>query len=161
MCIRDRFDIHQIDPELFVGPCPMGPEDSRALAAAGVGGVLSLQTDEDLRALGLRWEVLWGGHVAAGLAVLRVPIRDFDKKNLAASVEDALLALDHLASGGKPVYVHCTAGLNRSPTIVIAALAKRHRLSLEDATERLMRAHPGAIPYVETLARWAKKLPPR
>jgi len=148
---------HLVEPGLWVGSCPTGTESSRALAAAGVGAVLCLQTDEDLRALGLRWEVIWGAHVAAGLIVERVPIRDFDKRDLSTRVEPALAALEGLAEGGRGVYVHCTAGLNRSPTIVIAALAARHGLSLDEAHARLMAAHPDAVPYVDALTRWWKK----
>ncbi|MCC6623506.1 MAG: dual specificity protein phosphatase family protein [Deltaproteobacteria bacterium] len=148
---------HLVEPGLWVGSCPTGAESSRALAAAGVGAVLSLQTDDDLRALGLRWEVIWGAHVAAGLAVARVPIRDFDKRHLAASVEDALAALEELAEGGRGVFVHCTAGLNRSTTIVIAALAARHDITLDEAARRLMAAHPDAFPYVDALERWWKR----
>jgi len=151
-------EIHAVEPGLWVGPCPIDPDDSRALVAQGVGAILSLQTDEDLRRLGLRWEVVWGGHVAAGLAVSRVPIRDLDRKDLTAHVEAALEALDELAQGGRGVYVHCTAGLNRSPTICIAALARRHGLSLDDAQARLLAAHPNAVPYIDTLTRWHKRL---
>lgn len=150
------FRFHRVDSDLYVGPCPTEPEDSRALTAAGVGALLSLQTDEDLRALGLRWEVLWQGHVGAGLAVERVPIRDFDKRDLAAKVGDAVLAWQRLAETGRPVYIHCTAGLNRSPTVTIAVLASRHGLSLDDAAVRLMAAHPDAMPYVDALAKWWK-----
>ncbi|MFO0749917.1 MAG: dual specificity protein phosphatase family protein [Myxococcota bacterium] len=148
--------LHQIDPTLWVGSCPVDAEDSRALAAQGIGAVLSLQTDTDLKALGLRWEVLWGSHIAAGLAVERVPIRDFDKKDLGAQVELALAALARLGDGGRAVYLHCTAGLNRSPTIAIAALAERYDLDPDAASELLMRAHPGAVPYVDALQRWWK-----
>jgi protein-tyrosine phosphatase len=150
------FRFHQIEPDLFVGPCPTEPEHSKALAAAGIGALLSLQTDDDLRALGLRWEVLWRSHLAAGLNAERVPIRDFDKRELAARVGDAVAAWQRLSEGGRAVYIHCTAGLNRSPTMIIAVLALRQQGAVEAAEARLMAGHPGAVPYVDTIAQWWK-----
>lgn len=151
-----EYPIYQLDPTLWVGPCPIADEDSRALAAKGIGGVLALQSDDDLHALGLRWEVLWRSHVAAGLVAERVPIRDFDKKDLGTQVEAALEALERLGEGGRSVFIHCTAGLNRSTTIAIAALADRYDLTLEEARDRLLDAHPKAVPYIDALARWWK-----
>lgn len=152
--------MHPIEPWLWVGSCPVAPEDSQILATAGIGAILCLQTDDDLKGLGIRWDNIWRCHVAAGLAVERVPIRDFDRRDLAAQVEVALAGLGRAREAAsavdKAVYLHCTAGLNRSTTIAIAALADAYDLSLEDATRRLLAKHPDAVPYVDTLGRWWK-----
>lgn len=153
--------LHLIETGLWVGSCPTRAEHSRWLADQGIGAVLCLQTDTDLQALGLRWEVIWRCHIAAGLLVERVPIKDFDKKDLAAQVEDAVDAALRLRAAlepsGRALFIHCSAGLNRSTTIAIATLVAIHGISLEDAEARLLAAHPNAVPYVDTLTRWLKR----
>ena len=41
-----------------------------------------------------------------------------------------------------PVYVHCFAGVERSPLICIAYLMKNQNIDLQDALEYLMQTHP-------------------
>jgi len=113
-----------LDFGLFLGACPRSPEDVVHLADdLGVGRVLNLQTDEDLRVLGIRWPALWAAYTRAGIEVVRVPIPDLDDRALRLGLDKAVAEVVTGLKNCRPVYVHCTAGVNRSPTVAIAVLA--------------------------------------
>jgi len=113
----------QLLPRLFVGSHPRLLEDiERLQQQAGVTAIMNLQTDEDLRSLQLAWEPLRAGCLTSGLALLRLPVRDGDSLALAAKLRECVRALDRLLWSGHTVYLHCTAGVNRSPTVAIAYL---------------------------------------
>lgn len=46
----------------------------------------------------------------------------------------------------QPVYVHCLAGVERSPTACIAYLCLHHDMELWEAINRVKQAHPNARP---------------
>jgi hypothetical protein len=140
---------------LFVGPGPTSVEEVEALSDFGVTGLLSLQTDEDLGGRGLRWSTLWQLLVSRGIEASRVPIRDFDKRDLGQRIDAALEALDPLLVRGRPVYLHCTAGINRSPSVAIAHLARSRGLARAHAD--VLAAHADAVPYLDVLEKWAKR----
>lgn len=153
--IERAHDLAPYEPRLLVGPGPTELADVDHLASLGVTALLSLQTDDDLGARGLRWATLWQLFTARGIHALRVPIRDFDRKDLARGVEAALEALDGLLATNARVYLHCTAGLNRSPTVALAHLYRT--LGPDRALAALMERHPDAVPYPDALTRWWKK----
>lgn len=149
------YDLAPYEPRLFVGPGPTGLDDLRILADHGVTGLLSLQTDDDLGARGLRWSTLWQLYTQRGITALRVPIRDVDRKDLSRCIAAALEALDGLLAEHARVYLHCTYGLNRSPTLALAHLYRS--LGPERALAALMERHPDAVPYPDTLTKWWKQ----
>jgi len=153
--IEELHDLSPYEPRLLVGPGPTTIDDVRVLAERGITGLLSLQTDDDLGARGLRWSTLWQLCTARGITALRVPIRDLDRKDLARSVEAGLTALDGLLAEHERVYLHCTFGLNRSPTLALAHLYRT--LGPERALAALMERHPDAVPYADTLTKWWKR----
>ena len=55
----------------------------------------------------------------------RVPARDFDEDDLRQNLPQCVAALDQLLTAGNTVYVHCTAGMGRAPSTVIAYLVWR------------------------------------
>lgn len=119
--------------------------------------MLSLQTDADLSVDGLRWEQVQGWHAAAGIAAERVPIEDFSPRALAERMDDAVEALRRLVSTGATVYLHCTAGINRSPTIVIAYLCRVQGLPVDQALAEVKAQRPRVLPYEEVLALFRQK----
>lgn len=146
-----------LDEQLAVGSYPHAPEHMMALARDhGVTNVLCLQSDEDLASRGIQWSVLWQFYLRLGIEVTRVPIIDFDKADLLRHLDAAVAALhDALSSGGK-AYVHCSAGLNRSPTVVIAYLVRHRELSLDDAVQWVTSRHE-CVPYPDVLESWLQR----
>ncbi len=121
----------------------------------GATALLSLQTDDDLGARGLRWQTVWSLAMRAGITAERVPIRDFDKRALLGHIDAALAALDALLGAGHRVYVHCTAGLNRSPTVCVAHFARTR--GLDAAHAFVLARHPESVAYLDVLAKWARR----
>lgn len=152
---RSRRHLAPYEPRLFVGPAPTTIEHVDVLVEGGVTGLLSLQTDADLGQRGLSWSVLWGLYSQRGIEARRVPIRDFDRRDLTARIPDALAELDALLATHTAVYLHCTAGLNRSPTLALAHLYRT--LGPDAALAALLACHPEAVPYPDTLERWWKR----
>jgi protein-tyrosine phosphatase len=113
-----KFD--RVRPKLFVGPDPREVADFEELRARKITAILSLQTDDDLRDRGAGWERKAAS--AAGLAFRSVPVVDFDSTDLQRKLPECVFALDGMLKAGHSVYVHCTAGVSRSPTVVAAYL---------------------------------------
>lgn len=146
--------------DLQVGPGPSSVEDAQRLRSLGIDRLLSLQTDADLASRGLRWSVVWQMLMAQGIRAERHPIVDFDAKDFARQLSGAVKALEDLLAVDDParpprVYVHCTAGINRSPSVALAALARR--MGFEAALALLGSAHPEAVPYKDVVEKWLKR----
>lgn len=139
-------------PTLYIGAAPATRDDAALLARRGVSAVLSLQTDGDLRNLGLTWEVVLGWYRREGLAAERVPIEDWSPEAVIAHLSQAVEALERLLDAGHTVYLHCTAGVNRSPSVALAYLRRIRREPLGRALARITRSRPQAQPYPEVLA---------
>ncbi len=112
------------------------PEDIRLLAEMGITHVVSLQSDDDLSTFGISIERLLEAYVQARIELRRVATRDFDREALAKSLAPGV---QQLASALEPlrtrVYCHCTAGINRSPTVVAAYLMWSRGMSPEAACD--------------------------
>ncbi len=109
--------------QLFLGSRPETPADiDRLRLESGITAVLNLQTDDDMRAVNLVWEPLEAHYRNTGIELCRVPVRDFDPVNLREKLPECVRALDHLLAASHSVYLHCTLGASRSPTVAIAYL---------------------------------------
>ena len=114
--------------------CPRSADDIDRLREAGITAVLSLQTDDDMRGLNLKWETLLAHYKGCGIEVRRVPVKDFDRAELRSKLPECVRTLDELLTAGHVVYLHCTAGVNRSPTVAVAHLHRCRGWRLEDAS---------------------------
>ena len=140
-----------IQPRLAVGSCPREPADVRILQEQyAVTAVLSLQSDEDLLHWNIDWPALSASYQEAGIQVRRVPVRDFDPDDLRRQLPAGVRALDDLMKAGHTVFVHCNAGINRSPTTVIAYLHWIEDLGLLEAVRHVQAAH-ACDPYLEAI----------
>lgn len=148
-----------LDPELAVGSCPNSVGDvDRLVTEGGVRAVVSLQSDRDLADRGLRWSNLWQLYLQRGIAAVRVPITDHDTRALLRGLDGAVEAVrSHVAAGRVRVFVHCNAGINRSPSTIVGFLMAERGLSLDDALRWISERHPDAYPYPDVIARWAKR----
>lgn len=126
-------------PNLLIGSYPETLEDVEFLRREkGVTAVLSLQTDEDHEHLQLDWEALGDYYRLHGIEVYRVPIRDFDREDLRRHLADGVRALDGLLKQGETVYLHCTAGMGRAPSVAVAYLHWIEGWDLEEAIDRVL-----------------------
>ncbi len=124
-------------PELLVGSFPAGPTHIRLLAEEGVRSVLCLQTDEDLYAFGRQWHDYEQWYAAEDIEPYRVPIRDGDPIDLVAHLPEAVHVLDELIRTRPRVYLHCSAGVGRAPSVAAAYLHWVRGWPLERAIEHL------------------------
>jgi protein-tyrosine phosphatase len=133
----------QIIPGIYCGSCPTSATDIDALQReAGINAVLNMQTDEDFDYWSIDWRQLEEYYRQAGIEVRRVPVRDFDPDDLRSKLRSCVAALDELLKQGHCVYVHCNAGMNRSPSTVIAYLHWMGGQDLDAAVAHVLRCRP-------------------
>ena len=143
-----------IDDWLHVGSYPSEPADITHLAKElGVTAVVNLQSDEDFALRAINWQAFWNVYTANGIAVERVPIQDFMRPDLLRHMEEAVETVRRFRDGGSTVYLHCNAGVNRSPTVAIGYYALHGGLSVADAAA-LVRGRRECVPYLDVVERW-------
>jgi len=147
-------DADEIAQGLWFGSCPRSPEDILALRQLGITGLVSLQTDGDLGSIGLSWQLLWKFLMQQGITPNRVPIEDFNERALRNGLEAAVSAVHDFRTAGHVTYVHCTAGINRAPTVAIAYLIAHGGLDLEEAWARAQEVRPQVAPLRAPLQAW-------
>lgn len=140
----------EIRTDLVIGSCPMTTEDiARIEAGTGATALLSLQSDECRAAFGIDY----GEHRAfgeeRGLAMVNVPMRDFDPPDQRRALPEAVQSLTTLLSGGHKVYLYCTAGINRAPLAALAYLSFVEMVAAEEALAFIRSARPAAEPSWE------------
>jgi len=123
--------------ELAVGPAPRADRHISRMQEAGLRAVLSLCSEveapppPELGSLTTRRLVL--------------PDHRVEQPMQFEQLERALELLAELQSAGA-VYVHCVAGVERSPLVCMAWLVRRHGQSPQRALDYLMQVHPGTNP---------------
>jgi protein-tyrosine phosphatase len=120
MAVLPALDCGRVTCNLFVGSYPRDSKEVEDLRSVGITAILSLQTDEDLEKRAIEWEEK--AALAADLTFQSVPVRDFDTGDLQQKLPDCVLVLDRMLKTGHTVYLHCTAGVNRSATVAAAYL---------------------------------------
>jgi protein-tyrosine phosphatase len=145
-----RPDHAEILPFLLIGEYPI-PDDAAWLKAdLGVGAVICLQDDGDLASKQLRLSELRSGYAAHDIDFRYTPVTDGDTDGLAAALEHIVALLRELIHAGKRVYVHCSAGMNRAPTVAIAYLHVHEGMSLDQAFDFVKRRRL-CVPYMSAL----------
>jgi protein-tyrosine phosphatase len=134
---------------LIVGSCPVLRKDVRILEEEGVTAVLNLQTDDDFVYWGIDWEGLKRTYDESRILALRYPIRDFDVAHLRVRLQGGVDLLDEMLKN-HTVYLHCSAGINRSPTVAIAFIMMDTGMDLEEAVSHFRKRHY-CEPYTEAL----------
>jgi hypothetical protein len=144
-------EVDRVLPNLLVGSCPAGKEDIERLKRQfGVTAVLNVQTDEDFAHWGIDFAGLEAWYGACGVKIRRLPVRDFDPDELRWKLPECVELLDQLLRQGHTVYLHCSAGVNRSPSVAIAYLCWIGGWTFEAATGHVMACRP-CDPYLESI----------
>jgi protein-tyrosine phosphatase len=139
-----------IEERLWVGSF-IRPEEVSLLKLMRITTILNLQSDADLIACDVSIKKIIKACALAGIELRRIPIPDFDRSALSAQLPEAVEGLvEALASRETRVYLHCTAGINRGPTLAAAYLIKNRGLSAEEAYDYVI-ARRHCSPYLGTL----------
>jgi hypothetical protein len=113
----------QILPRLYIGSHPRTIEDvERLRREAGITAVLNIHTDDDMRAVNLDWRNLEAYYLTSRVLLLcRIPMVE-EQVELRAKLCRCIQKLNQLLAAGHIVYLHCTAGIGRAPTVAIGYL---------------------------------------
>ena len=152
------FDCSEIIPgKLWVG-CFVRPEDVAVLRNLEITVILNLQSDWDLANYNVSMKNLLAAYDLADMRLHRIPIPDFDRHTLGVHLPDAVAELENaLVPGAGKVYVHCTAGVNRGPTLAAAYLVKTAGLTAREAYDYVI-ARRNCSPYLDTLQEYESHL---
>jgi protein-tyrosine phosphatase len=142
--------VSEILPVLWIGEFPRAEDVPWLREELGATAVLSLQDGEDLAAKGLRRDDLEAAYRSAEIEFRSHPVADGDGSGLGAALGEMVRSLDELIRGGHRVLVHCNAGYNRSPTVVIAYLCAHRGMTLAEATA-FVKARRPCVPFTSVL----------
>jgi hypothetical protein len=137
----------EITPRILIGTCPMTTADlDRIGAESGVSAVLSVRHDDCLAYWSIDCDQMRTFGESLGLRMARSPMRDFDIPDQRRNLARAVRTLGDLQSSGHCTYVHCTAGLGRTPLTVLSYLIWVEGQSPDEAIGLIHRGRPGAVP---------------
>lgn len=133
-------------------------EDLSSLQEMGITAVLNVAWDLDIS-----YGPGDGGAHTFPMEYHKVGLID-GEGNEPATLLAAALVLSQLLRRHKRVFVHCHAGVSRSPTVVSLYLADAEDISFDQALERVRSARPTASPHgalirlVKQLDGWSERL---
>jgi protein-tyrosine phosphatase len=134
------------------------PEEVPVLKDMGITSVLSLQSDWDVAGCNLSQSAIYEAYGREAIEARRIPVPDFDKHALANSLPAAVEELGRaLALPSSRAYIHCTAGINRAPTLAAAYLIRKAGMSSREAYEFVV-ARRDCSPYLYVLQEYEASL---
>ncbi|MEZ5581805.1 MAG: dual specificity protein phosphatase family protein [Candidatus Competibacteraceae bacterium] len=147
-----RLNWNEIRPDIIIGSCPIKPADIETIhSTSGASALLSLQHQECLDRLGINYRQHMKRGKRLGMTMARCPMRDFDPADQRLRLPEAVHTLHELLSDGRRVYVHCTAGINRSSLVVLAYFIWVEALPEGLAFAEIHRRRPEVAPYWDAL----------
>ncbi len=132
-------DFSEIIPARLLVGAYVREEDVRRLEKLGITSVVSLQTDDDLQFYGVSLLELAALYRDADIEFRRVPTPDFDREALQRNLPAAVSQVESaMADPRARLYLHCTAGVNRSPTTAAGYLIKSRGIPARESYEYLV-----------------------
>lgn len=144
----------RITDNLYVGTCPTSVIDIRQLGTMGISAVVNLQSDRDFARLRINWPDLARHYTDQHIEACRFPMADFDEADIERRLVDAAGVVNRVMEAGHCVYLHCTAGCERSPTTAAAWLTLYGKMAPEKALLHVIDARKSR-PYIEMVQRLA------
>ncbi len=145
-------DYNNITPRLWIGSSPRGVDEiNHMVSEARISAILSLLTDQDLERFGVDGLHIQSHCFRRGIELHRMPVKDGDSEDLREKLPDCVLRLDRLLASGHTVYLHCAAGIERSPSVAIAYFNWCMGYSLEEATA-FVKDRRGCSPDLDAIA---------
>ena len=127
-----------IPGKLAVGSLPRSGFEKQ-LAEANIKTILSLCD---------RHEGILPAEITDNFQCIRLvlPDRHYETEITAEQINQAVEIIHHSLKNNQAVYVHCLAGIERSPTVCIAYLCRYNKLELWEAFNWLKEVHPRSQP---------------
>lgn len=121
--------------ELAVGPIPLDEARQLLLVESGIRSILTLCSEEEgtppeKLLVDLSWERI------------ALPDSHYSESIALADLSRAVDRVHEYIQTSSPLYVHCIAGMERSPTICVAYLYKHKGMKLWEALNWVKQANP-------------------
>lgn len=154
--VTDQCNIHElvfsrINSRLCVGGYPRDAGDIRKLKSEGVTGILSIQSERDYSSHGLSPHYLSLLCEESAVRYQTYSIEDMNNQDFIERAQGAVRKLREMLRESGKVYVHCTAGIYRSPQIIALYLAQFQDYSVEQAVDMVKMNHPLARPNCKVI----------
>jgi atypical dual specificity phosphatase len=81
-----------------------------------------------------------------GIEYKRCSIQDMNNPDFVENAEEGVRIMEEVLSSGGNIYVHCSAGIYRSPQMIALYLVAVKKYKLEEALHLLEERHPYAQP---------------
>ena len=124
----------RVTPSLYVGP-QHRRSGKRALLQAGITHIVNMRSEFDDAAHGLTLSA-----TATHKSYCHLPTTD-DHAPSPARLNEGIAFIDSAIADGGKVYIHCSAGVGRAPTMAAAYLISRGH-SIDDALALIRTARP-------------------
>ena len=136
--------------QLAIGPAPRNNIALKKLEENNIVSILSLCSIK---------EALPPKDIEKKFECFRMVLPDHKSKNLItiSEINETLEKVEKIINDG-PLFIHCLAGIERSPLICMGWLMKKHSLTLEEALTYLMDIHKGTNPLPNQLSILRKAL---
>lgn len=128
----------RVTPALYVGPQHRA-NGKRALAQAGIAYILNMRSEFDDAAHNLIPDTAPADPTPRA-SYCRLPTPDDEAPSMAHLAEGIAFIENAIGSGGK-VYIHCSAGVGRAPTMAAAYLI-RCGYAADEALDLIRKARP-------------------
>jgi len=139
-----------IIPNLYLGGMEAA-QDCQSLAAQGIQSVVCCSRDLEYP----------DSKFVPGLEYLRVDVEDVGKEPIGLFFPEATEFIHKQLVQGRPVLVHCKAGVSRSASVLLAYLIEYCEYSLNDAFLLTIRLRPTITPnpgFMDQLIKYEKEM---